>query len=627
MIRSNDERTWSAPMLEALEPRILLNAVRTPWLAGVTETTVYVCLEATNYTQNAVVDFGLTSSYGSQAFTENTQDTSGSYYVHNIKLTDLAPNTLYHYKVTHGTSVSADYTFYTAPSAGTSAHWGFTADCRSDPGWHNIMAGLIDAQDPRMMVYGGDLCASASYSSWGTDWFVSNQVALNATTPWTNGAGNHEGWNDLTAALTQGPSGDGDGYYSFDYGDSHIVIINNEIADGPGSVQWNWVKNDLESSTATYKIVAFHRPAYAWGSHGGDADMQLMTTEIFEPLGVNLVLGGHDHFYQHNEVNRITHMVIGTFAVSPDPPGTSDYTIYGEETRCFGIIDTTPTSLTLTTYRQNGTVIEIIVIDGTDPTIPTSLSATPLSDDHIQLSWTASADPQSGVDHYRIYRDGTLVGTTDQTTYTDTGLDELTAYTYRVSAVNGDNQESVKSGPAGATTPVDTTAPTIISASWVRNDQVNVLFSEPVEQATAGNAGNYVIYSTSQYVKVFSATLQADNRTVKLDVSTMSGATTYTLAVSNVKDQAVTPHTIAANSQTTFAFTGWLSQDVGACTPAGSSTYASGQYTILADGKDIFSNADGFHYVYTTLDGDGEIICRVVSVADIWCSKGGVMMR
>ena len=87
----------------------LADAVRpVPWLAGVTDRSVYVCLEATG-TSPAVVDFGLTTAYGSQATTESTQPTDFGYSVHNIKLTGLLPNTQYHYRVTQGASVSADY--------------------------------------------------------------------------------------------------------------------------------------------------------------------------------------------------------------------------------------------------------------------------------------------------------------------------------------------------------------------------------------------------------------------------------------------------------------------------------------------------------------------------------------
>jgi len=336
----------------------------TPWLCGVTTNSVYACLEANNTTA-ATVNYGLTTAHGMSATTTSsggsTQLTSGSNYVHNIPLTGLQPNTQYHYKVTQGASVSADYTFWTAPLPGTPAHWGFAADCRTNTGTHNTIAAKIATYNPRMMVYGGDLCYSNTYSYWNDEWFVANQNALNAVSPFVNSTGNHEGWNNMTKAFTQSAGGDPD-YFSFDYGDSHILVLNYMVSDAVNSAQWNFAKADLQASNAKFKIVVDHSPAYCVGGHGEDSEMKAMTTQIFEPYGVDLVLTGHSHFYQHNLVNGIHHMVIGSFGAPLATPGTGSYTVYSEKTESFGIIDTTAYTLTLRTYRDDGTLIETIVI-------------------------------------------------------------------------------------------------------------------------------------------------------------------------------------------------------------------------------------------------------------------------
>ena len=109
----------SAALADAIKP--------VPWLAGVTQDSVYACLEANNTTPAALVEYGLTAGYGSSASTESTDATTSGTSVHNVKLTGLAANTEYHYRVTQGSSVSPDYTFWTAPEPGTPAHWGFAA--------------------------------------------------------------------------------------------------------------------------------------------------------------------------------------------------------------------------------------------------------------------------------------------------------------------------------------------------------------------------------------------------------------------------------------------------------------------------------------------------------------------
>jgi len=71
--------------------------------------------------------------------------------------------------------------------------------------------------------------------------------------------------------------------------------------------------------------------------------------------------------------------------------------------------------------------------------------------------------------------------------------------------------------------------------------------------------------------------------------------------------------------------TPWLDQDVGLVGAAGSATYASGIFTVNGAGTGITGTADGMHFVYQPLSGDGTIIARVVSVQG--SAQAGVMIR
>lgn len=358
-------RTMTFAMLSAFAGTALADAnYPIPWVAGVTKDSVYVCLEATT-TANATVQFGTTAAYGLTATTENFQATDvAASYVHNVKLTGLQPNTKYNYRVTHGGTVTANYEFWTAPLPGTPVRWGFAADSR--PGvssWHNTIAGLIAGHAPRLMVYGGDLANSGTQrANWISDWFQPNQAALNATTPWVNSPGNHETWGDVTKAFTQSPTGDPD-YFSFDYGDAHILVLNSMTPHGRGSDQWNFAAADLAATSRAWKIVVTHYPPYVYrDGYGllGDADNRAMAAEVFEPNGVDMVLSGDAHFYQHLRRNGIEYMVLGSFGSPLYTPTTGPEVVYTEKTFNFGIFDMTPTTLTLNAYRGTNTLIETI---------------------------------------------------------------------------------------------------------------------------------------------------------------------------------------------------------------------------------------------------------------------------
>jgi len=68
----------------------------------------------------------------------------------------------------------------------------------------------------------------------------------------------------------------------------------------------------------------------------------------------------------------------------------------------------------------------------------------------------------------------------------------------------------------------------------------------------------------------------------------------------------------------------WLDQDVGTVGVTGSATYASGVFTVQGSGLGMSGTADGMHFVYQPLSGDGTIVARVVSSS---AGQAGVMIR
>lgn len=102
--------------------------------------------------------------------------------------------------------------------------------------------------------------------------------------------------------------------------------------------------------------------------------------------------------------------------------------------------------------------------DTTPPSPPTGLAATTISSSQINLAWTASTD-NVGVTGYKVFRNGIQIGTTTNTSYTDTGLQAGTSYAYTVAAYDAAGNTSGPSTSVSATPPSTTitvaiTAPT-----------------------------------------------------------------------------------------------------------------------------------------------------------------------
>ena len=153
---------------------------------------------------------------------------------------------------------------------------------------------------------------------------------------------------------------------------------------------------------------------------------------------------------------------------------------------------------------------------------------------------------------YQWKKGGTDITDATNRTYSILLVATTDAGQYTV-AVTGAQGAAVTSSPATLTVNVDTTPPTISSVGGGSSvsaplSGVTVVFSERVDAVSAGTPGNYTI---SGGVTVSGVTV-LNETTVALRTSTQTRNTPYTLTVSNVKDKAAAPNTIAANTLAQF---------------------------------------------------------------------------
>lgn len=207
------------------------------------------------------------------------------------------------------------------------------------------------------------------------------------------------------------------------------------------------------------------------------------------------------------------------------------------------------------------------------------------------------------------------------------GENVLAAEVHQTGATSSDVAFGLTMSSVIVTRGADTVKPTLLSVGSVTNNRVIVAFSERVEPASATNAANYAI---SGGIAISAAYMTNDDRTVALVVTPIAPSVNYTLTVNNVRDRAVTPNTILANSQSVFALsTGeFLALDIGAPGSAGNVTASGGGYNITAGGTNIVGGSDQFTFNYSQVSGDFDYRVRVagVSLADAW-SRAGLMAR
>ena len=102
-------------------------------------------------------------------------------------------------------------------------------------------------------------------------------------------------------------------------------------------------------------------------------------------------------------------------------------------------------------HAANGQGSATLVVDGTAPSTPASVTGSSDRQGRVNLSWLASTDALSGVAGYAVYRNGALIAQVSGTGYTDTSAASGTTYSYSVTARDAAGNVSATSSAAQVT--------------------------------------------------------------------------------------------------------------------------------------------------------------------------------
>jgi uncharacterized protein YjdB len=159
-------------------------------------------------------------------------------------------------------------------------------------------AKLLDAIDGTVFTAGDnayDNGSAADYSScydptWGRH--------KSRTRP---APGNHEyNTTGATGYFDYFGSAAGDrsrGYYSYDLGAWHIVVLNSNLAMGAGSPQETWLRTDLAAHPVRCTLAMWHHPRFSSGHHGSSTTLQPLWQALYD-ADADVVISGHDHIYE-----------------------------------------------------------------------------------------------------------------------------------------------------------------------------------------------------------------------------------------------------------------------------------------------------------------------------------------
>ena len=122
------------------------------------------------------------------------------------------------------------------------------------------------------------------------------------------------------------------GYYSYDLGTWHVVVLNSSdncgvVACSASSPQVEWLRADLAASAAPCTVAIWHHPRFSSGPHGSNTRLDAFWDALYA-AGADVVVNGHDHIYQRfapqtpagarDDARGIREFVVGTGGKSHD---------------------------------------------------------------------------------------------------------------------------------------------------------------------------------------------------------------------------------------------------------------------------------------------------------------------
>ena len=277
---------------------------------------------STNIASPSEVSYGAPTPGGTPA-NDNT-----AVLHHVVLLAQLTPGTAYQYTVGNGTTATSPTAkFKTSPAAGTS----FSFDAIGDYGAASVgqtqNAGRIASDTSSFLqTLGDNVYSEASdpdfttkYSEVDGHWFKQMQPVFTAKALWTSN-GNKEyygggAWFNVIHAPNN------EKWYSYNWGDAHILVLDSSQPFAIGSAQYLWAEADLQANQGSvWRIAVIQDPPYSSTSNNSSSGaVETNLVPLFQNQGVQLVLSGNSHNYERSKplINGspapggITYMVSG----------------------------------------------------------------------------------------------------------------------------------------------------------------------------------------------------------------------------------------------------------------------------------------------------------------------------
>jgi hypothetical protein len=300
--------------------------------------------------------------------------------VHEAHVCGLTPDQTYYFAVGGDGWYGNVYSVRTGPSIGSRSSYrvAVVGDSNAFYWLFQQVATQIATHTPDWMLFTGDLVNSGFSQKEWEQWFAA-AGPLVAHVPTMTVHGNHEDMATGYFALFALPGNEQ--YYSFDYGDTHFVVLNDSPPPGEDltGAQATFLDSDLTAAQARptpprWHVTSHHRPMFASDSCGGsNLTVRAAWQPIYEKHHTDVDFNGHDHHFE------MTTPILGDSVVTtggvryvtsagggalfdPPTPVSNPWSIVYYSGLSYAIVDVDDGSMVITGYRTDGTTIDSITL-------------------------------------------------------------------------------------------------------------------------------------------------------------------------------------------------------------------------------------------------------------------------
>jgi acid phosphatase type 7 len=295
-----------------------VNLFRGPYLQSCTQTSIVVRWR-TDWPTNSVVGFGTNFSAMTAAITNEARTNE-----HVVKLAGLIPDTVYFYAIGSSTetfAINVNQKFRTAPTNTRPVSvWIIGDSGTADADAEQVRDTFLNKYGPEntdvWLMLGDNAYEAGSDDEYQDAVFRMYPDILRSLPLWPT-IGNHDGEPlgglAYLEIFTLPEYGEGGGqpsgtknYYSFDYANIHFICLDSYLSSrATNSPMLTWLARDLAATEKDWIVAFWHHPPYSFGSHNADTEIEMVQMRqnflpMLESFGVDLVLAGHNHFYDRS---------------------------------------------------------------------------------------------------------------------------------------------------------------------------------------------------------------------------------------------------------------------------------------------------------------------------------------